>query len=53
MISNLLDLLKHYEAIKETALSGRYINAAHISKPLEKASAKGIHTFNKSRSRKG
>jgi hypothetical protein len=39
MISNLLDLLKHYEAIKETALSGRYINAAHISKPLEKASA--------------
>lgn len=39
MMNNPLHLLKHYEAFKETALAGRYINATHISKPLEKASS--------------
>ncbi len=39
MIRSTKHLLKEYEAFKETALAGRYINTTHISIPLEKASS--------------
>ncbi len=39
MINILSSILNNYETFKESSLTGRYINATHISNPLKKAAS--------------